>query len=234
VYPFWEWLAQNCQQTFVQCSKEWRNMANITANLDAHKRMENDNSLPDKKMPPAGMPLIEAKKFYKTKNEFQHFYSRQSYAVAVLQAIAFPSITAFFILSAYSFYLIQLLATDIHQMQTVMVNMNTNMHVNMDTFSQQLKISKNRMDEMVQSAKKINHHVHNIHDNMRGMATDVQQIDTSTQNMAVSVYKMQHDVAGLNKNLSAPLKLFNPFSPPGSSGTTPYVIPASIVSNPRP
>lgn len=151
--------------------------------------MENDNNLSE----------------YKTKNNLHGFYSKRAYALAVLQAVAFPSITAFVILSAYSFYLINLLATDIHQMQTVMVNMNTNMHVNLDTFSKKLEISKKRMAEMVQSAEKINHHVHNIHGNMRDMAADVRQINTSTQNMTASVYSMQCDLSELNQNITAPI-----------------------------
>lgn len=152
--------------------------------------MENANNLPCKKTSP--LP--------KANQELRHSYAKQVYALEVLRAVTFPSITAFVILSAYSFYLIQSLATDIHQMQEVMVNMDSRIHANLDTLSKQMETSKNHMSEIVQSAKQINSNVHNIHGDMRSMANDAQQMDASTQNMAVSVYNMQRALSGINKN----------------------------------
>lgn len=138
-----------------------------------------------------------SKKLPKARNELRYSYAKQVYAVKVLQAVAFPSITAFVILAASSFYLIQSLAIDIHQMKKTMANMNAKVSANMDTLTKQLETSQSHMSEMVQVAETINQHVHQIHGNLRGMASDVQQMDTSTQDMAASVHNMQRGMKGI-------------------------------------
>jgi methyl-accepting chemotaxis protein len=141
------------------------------------------------------------RKKIKSNNELRNVYAKRLYAVEMLRAVAFPSITAFVIWTAYSFYLIQSLATDIHQIQKTMINMHTKVHVNLDVLTKQIETNKNRMSKMVQAADTINQHVHNIHNNMRNMASTTQQMDASTQNMTLSVYNMQRDINNINNKI---------------------------------
>jgi uncharacterized protein YoxC len=149
--------------------------------------MENANNRPRKQI--------------QSQNARRNLYAKQLYAVEVLRAVAFPSITAFVIWAAYSFYLIQSLTTDIHQMQKTMVNMHTKVQVNLDVLTKQIETSKNNMTEMVQAADTINHHVHNIHNDLHSMASTAQQMDASTQNMTLSVYNMQQGIGNINKHI---------------------------------
>lgn len=159
---------------------------------------------------------------------------QRAYAIEVLRVITFPSITAFCILSAYAFYLIHSLATDIHAMSATIADMHGKVSVKMATVASQLETGQHHLNAMTQTMQTIRNQATDIEGNMQAMANHVQQMDTTTQNIAGSVYNLQYGVGRINHHTSAPLKMLNTFNPLGTSSSKPYVLPPPAMPSPVP
>lgn len=165
-------------------------------------------------------------------DELQNFEERQVGVTRTLQMIVYPAMVAFIILSAYGFYLVQSLTTDVHLLTQTIADMHKSVDVNMDKISGTMDTMNGQMTSLVSSTNQMTNNIVGMNDSTRSMAGNVQQMNASTQNMAVSTYNMQRDMWSMNKNISGPMKMFNKFTPFGSDKTTPYVVPPPVVGMP--
>lgn len=158
-------------------------------------------------------------------DELQDFEERQVNVTRTLQMIVYPAMVAFIILSAYGFYLVQSLTTDVHTLTETISEMNRTVDTNMGRMANNLDTMTGQMGSLVQSTSEMTHNIVGMNSSTKDMAGNMQQMNASTQNMAVSTYNMQRDMWSMNKNISGPMKMFNKFSPFGSDKTSPYVVP---------
>lgn len=165
-------------------------------------------------------------------DELQDFEERQVSVTRTLQMIVYPAMVAFIILSAYGFYLVQSLTTDVHMLTETIANMNKSVETNMDKIAGTMDNMNGQMTSLVASTSQMTHNIVGMNDSTQTMAGNIQQMNASTQNMAVSTYNIQRDMWNMNKNISGPMKMFNKFSPFGSDKTSPYVVPPPVVGMP--
>lgn len=165
-------------------------------------------------------------------NELQDFEERQVSVTRTLQMIVYPAMVAFIILSAYGFYLVQSLTTDVHALTATIADMHKSVETNMDKISGTMNVMTGQMNNLVVSTSQMTDNIVGMNDSTQNMAGNIQQMNASTQNMAVSTYNMQRDVWSMNKNISGPMKMFNKFTPFGSDKTTPYVVPPPTLAAP--
>lgn len=162
---------------------------------------------------------------YYVEEELQDFEERQVNVTRTLQMIVYPAMVAFIILSAYGFYLVQSLTTDVHRLTETIADMHKSVNDNMTLMTGNITSMNNQMSDLVNSTEQMTSSVVGMDNSTQNMATNVQQMNASTQNMAASAYNMQRDMWSMNKNISGPMKMFNKFSPFGSDKTAPYVVP---------
>lgn len=162
-------------------------------------------------------------------DELQTFEERQVSVTRTLQMIVYPAMVAFIILSAYGFFLVQSLTTDVHRLTETIAKMNDTVHSNMNDISGTMNTMNSQMGNLVQSTGEMTDNIVGMNSSTQSMANNVQQMNASTQNMAVSTYNMQRDMWSMNKNISGPMKMFNKFSPFGNDKTSPYVVPPPMV-----
>ncbi len=165
-------------------------------------------------------------------DELQHFEARQVTVTRTLQMIVYPAMVAFIILSAYGFFLVQSLTTDVHRLTETIATMNQTVHAQMSDIAGTMNTMNTQMGSLVKSTDQMTHNIVGMNSSTQNMAGNIQQMNASTQNMAVSTYNMQRDMWSMNKNISGPMKMFNKFSPFGSDKTTPYVVPPPTTTLP--
>lgn len=165
------------------------------------------------------------RELYDVEDELQDFEERQVNVTRTLQMIVYPAMVAFIILSAYGFYLVQSLTTDVHRLTQTISDMNQTVNTNMTLMTSTISSMNNQMTDLVDSTSLMTHSVVGMNSSTQDIAGNIQQMNDSTQNMAVSTYNMQRDMWSMNKNISGPMKMFNKFSPFGSDKTAPYVVP---------
>ncbi len=180
---------------------------------------------------PAGINEIEHE-LHDVEDELQDFEERQVNVTRTLQMIVYPAMVAFIILSAYGFYLVQSLTTDVHTLTQTISNMNQTVDKNMGRMANNMETMTGHMTNLVQSTGEMTHNIVGMNSSTQDMAGNMQQMNASTQNMAVSTYNMQRDMWSMNKNISGPMKMFNKFSPFGNDKTSPYVVPPPAVATP--
>lgn len=163
-------------------------------------------------------------------DELQTFEERQVNVTRTLQMIVYPAMVAFIILSAYGFFLVQSLTTDVHRLTDTIARMNETVHSNMNSISGTMGNMNSKMASLVNSTDHMSNNIVDMNSSTQNMASNVQQMNASTQNMAASAYNMQRDMWSMNKNISGPMKMFNKFSPFGSDNTSPYVVPPPRVA----
>jgi hypothetical protein len=179
--------------------------------------MEKTENAPD-------INVIE-RELHGVEDELQHFEEKQVNVTRALQMVVYPAMVAFVILSAYGFFLIQSLTTDMHLM-------NQSVSRNMENIANTMTVMNDHMTNLVQSTSKMTNNIVDMNASTQDMAGNIQQMNSSTQNMAVSTYNMQHDMWSMNKNISGPMKMFNKFNPFGNDKTTPYVVPPPAMTTP--
>lgn len=179
----------------------------------------------------AGINDIEHE-LHDVEDELQDFEERQVNVTRTLQMIVYPAMVAFIILSAYGFYLVQSLTTDVHHLTTTIANMHTSVDSNMTKMTGSIEVMNSQMGSLVNSTSRMTNNIVDMNGSTQDMAGNIQQMNASTQNMAVSTYNMQRDMWSMNKNISGPMKMFNKFSPFGNDTTSPYVVPPPAVATP--
>lgn len=169
-------------------------------------------------------------------DELQNFEEKQSNVTRTLQMVVYPAMVAFIILSAYGFFLIQSLTTDVHRLTETIAGMNNSVQTNMQSIAGTMEVMSGQMGNLVESTGQMSNNIVGMNSSTQDMAGNMQQMNASTQNMAVSTYNMQRDMWLMNKNISGPMKMFNKFNPFGNDKTTPYVVPppATTAVTPNP
>lgn len=179
----------------------------------------------------AGINGIE-NELHDVEDELRDFEERQVNVTHTLQMIVYPAMVAFIILSAYGFYLVQSLTTDVHRLTSTIANMHTSVDTNMTKMVDSIGSMNSQMGSLVNSTGQMTNNIVGMNSSTQDMAGNIQQMNASTQNMAVSTYNMQRDMWSMNKNISGPMKMFNKFSPFGNDTTSPYVVPPPAVATP--
>ncbi|QQZ29446.1 hypothetical protein HMY34_12055 [Thiothrix subterranea] len=179
----------------------------------------------------AGINDIESN-LHDVEDELQDFEERQVNVTRTLQMIVYPAMVAFIILSAYGFYLVQSLTTDVHHLTSTIANMHNSVDTNMTKMTGSIESMNSQMGSLVNSTGQMTNNIVGMNSSTQDMAGNIQQMNASTQNMAVSTYNMQRDMWSMNKNISGPMKMFNKFSPFGNDTTSPYVVPPPAVATP--
>lgn len=169
-------------------------------------------------------------------DELQHFEEKQVNVTRTLQMIVYPAMVAFIILSAYGFFLVQSLTTDVHRLTETIAGMNNSVQTNMQSIAGTMETMSSQMGNLVESTGHMSNNIVGMNSSTQDMAGNLQQMNASTQNMAVSTYNMQRDMWSMNKNISGPMKMLNKFNPFGSDKTTPYIVPppATTAVTPNP
>lgn len=165
---------------------------------------------------------------HSVESELHHFEERQTGVTRTLQMIVYPAMVAFIILSAYGFYLVQSLTTDVHELTKTIASMQQSVDSNMGKIAGTMTDMNGQMTGLVASMNQMTHNIVDMNDSTQSMAGNIQQMNASTQNMAVSTYNMQRDMWNMNKNISGPMKLFNSFNPFDDERTAPYVVPPPV------
>lgn len=163
-------------------------------------------------------------------NELQHFEERQVNVTRTLQMIVYPAMVAFIILSAYGFYLVQSLTSDVNKLTDTIAGMYQSVDANMGKISTTMETMNEQMTDLVASTNQMTSNIVDMNGSTQNMAGNIQQMNASTQNMAASTYNMQRDMWTMNKNISGPMKMFNKFNPFGSDTNPPYVVPPPVVT----
>ena len=149
-------------------------------------------------------------------NELREFEKKEAAATKRMQMLVYPAMVAFIILSAYGFYLIQSLTSNVDKIADTMVIMSQSMSKNMDSISATTANMSTQMQYIVVSTDQ--------------MTKIMAELSNTTNYMATSTSNMQKDMWSLNQNISTPLSLFNKFIPwnnnssgrfPGSSAYAP-------------
>lgn len=175
------------------------------------------------------MKAIE-QELHGVEDELQHFEERQVNVTRTLQMIVYPAMVAFIILSAYGFYLVQSLTSDVNKLTDTIAGMYQSVDANMGKISTTMGTMNEQMTHLVASTHQMTNNIVDMNGSTQNMAGNIQQMNASTQNMAASTYNMQRDMWTMNKNISGSMKMFNKFSPFGSDTNAPYVVPPPVVT----
>lgn len=175
------------------------------------------------------MKAIE-QELHGVEDELQHFEEQQVNVTRTLQMIVYPAMVAFIILSAYGFYLVQSLTSDVNKLTDTITDMYQSVDANMGKISTTMGTMNEQMTHLVASTHQMTNNIIDMNGSTQNMAGNIQQMNASTQNMAASTYNMQRDMWTMNKNISGPMKMFNKFSPFGSDTNAPYVVPPPVVT----
>lgn len=175
------------------------------------------------------MKAIE-QELHGVEDELQHFEERQINVTRTLQMIVYPAMVAFIILSAYGFYLVQSLTTDVNKLTDTIAGMYQSVDANMSQISTTMGVMNQQMSSLVASTNQMTNNIIDMNGSTQNMAGNLQQMNASTQNMAASTYNMQRDMWTMNKNISGPMKMFSKFSPFGNDTNPPYVVPPPVIT----
>lgn len=149
-------------------------------------------------------------------SELREFEKKEDGVTKRMQMMVYPAMVAFFILSAYGFYLIQSLTTDMNEIARTMQVMSNSVTKNMDAITVTTGNMSQQMENIVVSTS--------------AMTRIMGKLSDTTGYMAASTSNMQKDMWSLNQNVSTPLSMFNKFVPwsnnssgrfPGSSTYAP-------------
>lgn len=149
-------------------------------------------------------------------NELREFEKKEDAVTKRMQMMVYPAMVAFFILSAYGFYLIHSLTSDVGQMAKTMEVMSESVTRNMDSMANTTGMMSTQMGSIVVSTN--------------SMSKVMSELSETTGTMAKSTDNIQKDMWSLNQNISTPLSMFNKFIPwnnnssgrfPGSSAYVP-------------
>ena len=162
-------------------------------------------------------------------NELLEFEKKADASTKRMQMLVYPAMVAFFILSAFGFYLIFSLTSDVRRMANTFVHMSGSIETNMDSISGTMGHMSTKMDNLVeststmsQSVGSMSNNVGDMTDNTVEMVNSISGLRAATYDMAASTNNMQRDMWSLNKNISTPLSMMNKFIPWKNSSSMPF------------
>ncbi len=141
-------------------------------------------------------------------SELQEFEKKADASTKRMQMLVYPAMVAFFILSAFGFYLIFSLTSDVERMANTFVQMNDSIEKNMDSMT-------GNIDHITKDIGTMTGTTSNMSDSISGMKPAIYDMAASTNNM-------QRDFWSMNKNISTPLSFMNSFLPWKDSQSMPF------------
>jgi len=155
-------------------------------------------------------------------NELQEFEKKADSSTKRLQILVYPAMIAFFILSAFGFYLIYSLTSDVNRMADTIIHMSGSIDTNMDSISGTMTNMSSKMDGLNESTKSMSGNIGDMTTNTVEMVKSIGGMRSATYDMAASTNNMQRDMWSLNKNISTPLSFMNNFLPFKDSTSLPF------------
>ncbi len=141
-------------------------------------------------------------------SELQEFEKKADASTKRMQMLVYPAMVAFFILSAFGFYLIFSLTSDVERMANTFVHMSNSIEKNMDSMT-------GNIDHLTKDIGTMTNTTSSMSDSISGMKPAIYDMAASTNNM-------QRDFWSMNKNISTPLSFMNSFLPWKDSQSMPF------------
>ena len=146
-------------------------------------------------------------------NELQEFEKKADDATKRMKLLVYPAMIAFFVLSAFGFYLIFSLTSDVKRMADTFVHMNGSIEKNMDSITGTMTHMSSNMDSLVGSTKNMSGNINEMTNSTADIVNSMGGMRAATYDMAASTNNMQRDIWSMNKNISTPLSFMNSFLP---------------------
>jgi len=141
-------------------------------------------------------------------SELQEFEKKADATTKRMKMLVYPAMVAFFILSAFGFYLIYSLTSDVARMANTFVHMSDSIEKNMDSMT-------GNIDHLTKDIGTMTNTTSSMSDSIAGMKPAIYDMAASTNNM-------QRDFWSMNKNISTPLSFMNNFLPWKDDQTMPF------------
>ena len=155
-------------------------------------------------------------------SELQEYEKKSDATTKRMQMLVYPAMIAFFILSAFGFYLIYSLTSDVRRMADTFVHMSGSIEHNMDSISGTMGHMSGTMDSLSDSTSNMTTDIGKMTNTTSEMSTAITGIKPAIYDMAASTNNMQRDFWSLNKNISTPLGFMNNFLPWKDSTSMPF------------
>ena len=146
-------------------------------------------------------------------SELQEFEKKADATTKRMQMLVYPAMVAFFILSAFGFYLIYSLTSDVRLMSKTFVHMSGSIETNMDSIAGTMGHMSGKMDNLVDSTESMSSNVGSMTTSTSDIVNSMSGMRSATYDMAASTNNMQRDIWSMNKNISTPLSFMNNFLP---------------------
>ena len=155
-------------------------------------------------------------------SELQEFEKKADATTKRMKMLVYPAMVAFFILSAFGFYLIFSLTSDVRRMADTFVGMSGSIETNMDSIAGTMGHMSGKMDHLVDSTESMSSNVGNMTSSTNDIVNSMSGMRSATYDMAASTNNMQRDIWSMNKNISTPLSFMNSFLPWKDSQSMPF------------
>ena len=155
-------------------------------------------------------------------NELQEFEKKADNTTKRMKLLVYPAMVAFFILSAFGFYLIYSLTSDVKRMANTFVHMSGSIETNMDSISGTMGHMSEKMDMLSDSTSTMSTNVESMTNTTADMSNAIGGMKPAIYDMAASTNNMQRDFWSMNKNISTPLSFMNSFLPWKDSQSLPF------------
>jgi hypothetical protein len=165
-------------------------------------------------------------------NELQEFEMKAESSTKRMQMLVYPAMIAFFILSAFGFYLIYSLTSDVNRMADTIMHMSGSIDSNMSSISGTMVHMSGTMDNLNSSTESMSTNVGKMKNTTVEMSDTISGIRPAIYDMAASTNNMQRDFWSMNKNISTPLGFMNSFLPFGESNSS-MKYPGSVAPLPQ-
>jgi len=146
-------------------------------------------------------------------SELQEFEAKADNTTKRMKMLVYPAMVAFFILSAFGFYLIYSLTSDVNRMANTIVHMSDSIDNNMTSISGTMDHMSGTMDNLGVSTEKMSTNVGKMTSTTTEMSDAISGMKPAIYDMAASTNSMQRDFWSMNKNISTPLSFMNNFLP---------------------
>jgi len=146
-------------------------------------------------------------------SELQEFEAKADNTTKRMKMLVYPAMVAFFILSAFGFYLIYSLTSDVNRMANTIVHMSDSIDNNMTSISGTMDQMSGTMDNLGVSTEKMSANVGKMTSSTTEMSDSISGMKPAIYDMAASTNSMQRDFWSMNKNISTPLSFMNNFLP---------------------
>jgi uncharacterized protein YoxC len=155
-------------------------------------------------------------------SELQEFESKADNTTKRMKMLVYPAMVAFFILSAFGFYLIFSLTSDVNRMANTIVHMSDSIDSNMTSISGTMNHMSGTMDTLGTSTQTMSNNVGEMTKTTNEMSGAITGMKPAIYDMAASTNNMQRDFWSMNKNISTPLSFMNNFLPWKNDESLPF------------